>query len=84
MEAESYTVTSPVMGTFYRSAGPGEKALVEVGDRVSAGDVVCVVESMKIFTELRTEKAGTIKTILVENEDAIMKNQAIIEISLDP
>ncbi len=83
MVAENYTVKSPVMGTFYRSASPEEKALVEVGDKVAAGDVVCVVESMKIFTELRAEQAGTIQAVLVENEDAVMKNQALIEIIPD-
>lgn len=83
MAVDSYTVTSPVMGTFYRSAGPNEKALVEIGSRVSSGDVVCVVESMKIFTELRAEQAGTVTAILVENEDAVMKNQTVIEITPD-
>jgi len=75
-----HTVTSPLMGTFYRAAAPGQPPLVEVGQKVAAGDVVCIIESMKIFTELRAEWGGTVKTILVENEDAVMKNQALIEI----
>jgi len=78
-----YKVVSPLMGTFYRSPDPDIDPFVQVGQAVTAGDVVCVIESMKIFTELRTEKAGTIKTILVDNEDAVMKNQALIEIKVD-
>lgn len=80
MGETTYTITSPVMGTFYRSAAPGEPALVERGQKVNEGDMVCVIESMKIFTELRSDKSGTVENILVENEDAVMKNQAIIEI----
>ena len=80
MSDTRYEVTAPLMGTFYRSSAPGEPALVEVGQSVNASDVVCVIESMKIFTELRSEFAGTIKEILVENEDMVMKNQALIVI----
>ena len=75
-----HTVTSPLMGTFYRAAAPGQPPLAEVGQKVAAGDVVCIIESMKIFTELRTERGGTVKAILVENEDPVMKNQPLIEI----
>ena len=83
MDRNNYMVTTPVMGTFYRSAGPDEAAFVEVGAQVVAGDVVGIVESMKIFTELRAEQGGTVKAILIENEDAVMKNQNLIEIVLD-
>ncbi len=82
MSSETYTITSPVMGTFYRAAGPGEKPLVEVGQRVEASQVVCIIESMKIFTELRAEQAGTVVSILVENEEPVMKNQDVMEIEL--
>lgn len=80
MSAPTHTITAPLMGTFYRAAGPGQPPLVAVGQRVAAGDVVCILESMKIFTELRTDRAGTVRAILVENEDAVMKNQPLIEI----
>lgn len=70
------------MGTFYQAAGPDEPPLVSVGRSVSVGDVVCIIESMKIFTELRAEKAGTVSAILAENEDAVMKGQALIEIAV--
>ncbi len=80
MSVPAHTITAPLMGTFYRAAAPGQPPLVEVGQVVAAGDVVCVLESMKIFTELRTDRAGTVRAILVENEDAVMKNQPLIEI----
>ena len=83
MGTEPYIVNSPVMGTFYRSSAPGEPALVETGQKIKEGDLVCIIESMKIFTELRCEKAGTVDKILAENEEAVMKNQALIEIIPD-
>jgi acetyl-CoA carboxylase biotin carboxyl carrier protein len=70
------------MGTFYRSSDPDAPPLVEVGQTVSAGEVVCIIESMKIFTEIKTEQAGTVKSILMENEDMVMKDQAVIEIEI--
>jgi len=78
-----YTLTSPVMGTFYRSSAPGEPSLVEEGQAVTTSDILCVIESMKIFTELRSEHSGIIKKIRVENEDMVMKNQPLIEIELN-
>ena len=82
MGSKTYTVISPVMGTFYRASAPGEKALVEVGQKVNASEVVCMIESMKIFTELRADQPGTVKRILVENEEPVMKNQELIEIEI--
>ena len=78
MDDKIYQVTAPVMGTFYRAAAPGEPPLAEVGQKIKASDIVCVIESMKIFTELRSEYSGTVKEILVENEEPVMKNQALI------
>ena len=82
MGNNTYTVVSPLMGTFYRSSDPEAPPLVEVGQSVAAGEVVCIIESMKIFAEIKTEKAGTIKAILFENEDMVMKDQAVIEIEI--
>jgi acetyl-CoA carboxylase biotin carboxyl carrier protein len=82
-EKKTYTVVTPVMGVFYRSPGPDEKPFVEAGTKIKAKDVVCLIESMKIFTEIRSEKPGTVKTILVDNEDMVMKNQKLIEIETD-
>jgi acetyl-CoA carboxylase biotin carboxyl carrier protein len=82
MDLKVYTVKSPVMGTFYRASAPGEKPLVEVGQQVNASEVVCMIESMKIFTELRADQAGIVKKILVEDEEPVMKNQELIEIEI--
>ena len=82
MGTETYTIVSPVMGTFYHSSSPEAPPLVAPGQQVEAGQVICIIESMKIFTELRAEKAGTVKEIFVENEDAVMKNQELIEIEV--
>ena len=80
MGSKIYKIISPVMGTFYLTAAPGEKPLVEVGQHVNASDVVCLIESMKIFTELRADRAGIVKKLLAENEEMVMKNQELIEI----
>ena len=82
MAANTYKIISPVMGTFYRASAPGKKPLVEVGQKVNASDVVCMIESMKIFTELRADQPGKVIKILVENEEPVMKNQELIEIEI--
>ena len=84
MNASSYTVHSPVMGTFYASPEPGADPFVTPGNRVEAGDVVCVVESMKIFPDIKTAKPGIIKKVLVDDEDMVMKNQPLVEIEIQP
>ena len=83
MSPETCKITSPLMGTFYRASAPGEIPLVKVGQKVKAADVVCVIESMKIFTELRADQGGTVINILVDDEDPVMKNQELIEIEID-
>ena len=83
MSPETYKITTPLMGTFYKASAPGEKPLVEVGQKVKASDVVCMIESMKIFTELRADQGGTVINILVDDEEPVMKNQELIEIEID-
>ncbi len=83
MSPETYKITSPLMGTFYKASAPGEKPLIEVGQKVKASDVVCMIESMKIFTELRADQGGTVIKILVDDEEPVMKNQELIEIEID-
>ncbi len=83
MSPETYKITSPLMGTFYKASAPGEKPLVEVGQKVKAADVVCMIESMKIFTELRADQGGTVIKILADDEEPVMKNQELIEIEID-
>jgi len=78
MSDKIYEVKSPLMGTFYRSSSPEEAPLVKIGQKVNTSDVVCIIESMKIFTEIRCEHGGVVKEILMENEDMAMKNQTLI------
>ena len=78
-----YKITSPLMGTFYRASAPGAKPLVDPGQRVNASDVVGIIESMKIFTELRTQKGGVVKKILLNDEEPVMKNQTLMEIEVE-
>ena len=78
MDDKVYKIASPVMGTFYRASVSGQPPLIEIGQKISASDIVCVIESMKIFTEIRSEYAGVVKEILVENEEPVMKKQELI------
>ena len=70
-EAQGHVVKSPMVGTFYRSASPGAKSFVEVGDTVAQGDTLCIVEAMKLMNEIEADAAGTVKAILVENGQAV-------------
>lgn len=82
MSGKVFKVTAPLAGTFYESPSPEDPPFVEVGQKVKAGDVVCIVESMKVFTEIRAERAGTVVNILVADEDSVRKEQALMEIEL--
>jgi acetyl-CoA carboxylase biotin carboxyl carrier protein len=64
---EGDVVKAPMVGTFYRAASPGAEPFVEVGSVVKAGATLCIIEAMKLLNEIETEKAGTVKAILVEN-----------------
>ena len=77
-----FMVVAPLAGTFYEAPSPEDPPYVKVGQRVQSGDVVCIIESMKVFTELRAERGGIIREILVEDEDTVSKNQDLMEIEL--
>lgn len=64
---EGHIVKSPMVGTFYRSSSPGAKVFVEIGQTVSAGDTLCIIEAMKLLNEIEADQGGIIKAILVEN-----------------
>ena len=72
-----HTVKSPMVGTFYRSASPGAKSFVEVGDEVKEGDTICIIEAMKILNEIEADKSGTVKRILAENGQAVEYGQPL-------
>ena len=61
------SVTSPMVGTFYRSPSPGTPPFVDVGSEVKVGDVLCIIEAMKMMNQLESDKAGVVKAILKEN-----------------
>jgi acetyl-CoA carboxylase biotin carboxyl carrier protein len=66
-ESERVYVKSPIVGTFYESSSPGSPAFVKVGDRVTTGQVLCIIESMKLMNEIESEVSGTVVAKLVEN-----------------
>ena len=68
---------SPMVGTFYRSASPGAKSFVEIGDAVKEGDTLCIIEAMKILNEIEADKSGTIKRILADNGQAVEYGQPL-------
>lgn len=75
-----HIVKSPMVGSFYRSSGPGAKAYVEIGDTVAAGDTICIIEAMKILNEIEADKAGVIKKIMVDNGAAVEYGQPLFVI----
>ncbi|MCC3305135.1 acetyl-CoA carboxylase [Sneathiella sp. HT1-7] len=74
-------VLSPLPGTFYRKPTPDDPAYKSEGDSVAVGDVIGLVEVMKSFHEVKSDAAGTVSSFLVENEDAVMAGQPIVELS---
>lgn len=75
-----FEVKSPMVGTYYASASPDADAFVKVGDKISKGDTLCIVEAMKLMNELPAEVSGTIKEICVQNAEAISYGQVIMRI----
>jgi len=79
-EPIGHIVKSPMVGTFYRSAQPGAKAFVEVGDSVQIGDTLCIIEAMKLMNEIEADQAGIVKQVLVENGQPVEFGQPLIVI----
>ncbi|KJV07152.1 acetyl-CoA carboxylase biotin carboxyl carrier protein [Methylocucumis oryzae] len=75
-----HIVKSPMVGTFYRSASPGSKSFVEIGQSVQAGDTLCIIEAMKILNQIEADKSGVIKQILVENAEPVEYGQSLFVI----
>ena len=73
----SKVIESPIVGTFYRSASPGGEPLVKVGMKVDADTTVCIVEAMKVMNEIKAEKTGTVKEVLVENGQPVEFGQPL-------
>jgi acetyl-CoA carboxylase biotin carboxyl carrier protein len=73
-------VRSPMVGTFYRAPAPGSAPFVEEGQKVKAGDTLCIIEAMKILNQIECEQAGTVRRILVENGQPVEYNQPLFVI----
>lgn len=76
-----HTVKSPMVGTFYRSASPGTPAFVELGSQVKAGDVVCIIEAMKMMNQIQADKSGVISAILVGDGEPVEFDQPLVTIA---
>ena len=70
-------IESPMVGTFYRASSPTSKSFVEVGQTVAVGDILCIIEAMKMLNQIESDKAGTITKVLVENEQPVEFGQPL-------
>lgn len=75
-----HTMHSPLPGTFYRKPSPDAPAFKEIGEKVSEGEVIGLIEVMKTFTRITAEVTGTIVTFHVDDEDAVMAGQPLVDI----
>lgn len=75
-----YTQTAPMVGTFYRAASPDSAPFVEVGKQVAAGDVICIIEAMKLMNQIEADKAGVVAAILVEDGQPVEFGQPLVVI----
>jgi len=76
-------IKSPMIGTFYRSSNPETPPFVSVGDKVSKGQTVCIIEAMKLFNEIESEVSGTVVKAMVENSSPVEYDQVLFVIELD-
>ena len=79
-EAMGPTINSPMVGTFYRSAAPGEKPIANIGDNVSENTNVCIIEAMKVMNEIPADARGTIVRVLVEDGKPVQYGQPLFEL----
>jgi acetyl-CoA carboxylase biotin carboxyl carrier protein len=74
---KGYTVKSPMVGTVYLAPTPGEKPFVEVGQRVEVGDILCLIEAMKMYNQIESDKAGVLSARMVDNESPVEFDQPL-------
>lgn len=79
--ANERAIKAPLVGTVYLQPKPNKPAYIKVGDRVHKGDVVCVIEAMKMLTEVKSDRDGTVKAVNVENGDLVEFNQPLFTIT---
>tara|TARA_R110002049_G_scaffold287467_5_gene469494 strand:+ start:859 stop:1317 length:459 start_codon:yes stop_codon:yes gene_type:complete len=71
-------VKSPMVGTFYRSSSPESASFIEVGQTVAAGDVICIIEAMKMFNQIESDRSGIVKAVLVENGNPVEFGEPLV------
>ncbi len=81
--AQGHVVHAPIVGTFYAAPSPDADDYVKVGDRVSVGQVLCIIEAMKLMNEIESEVAGTVTKIMVDNGEPVEYDQGLFEIATD-
>jgi acetyl-CoA carboxylase biotin carboxyl carrier protein len=79
-EPSGHLIRAPMVGTFFRAPSPGAKAFVEEGQKVTSGQTLCIIEAMKILNQIESDRAGTVKQILVENGQPVEYNQPLFVI----
>jgi acetyl-CoA carboxylase biotin carboxyl carrier protein len=79
-EEDGFEVTAPMVGTFYASASPGAAPYVQVGDRVDEGDTLCIIEAMKMMNQIEADVSGVVKSIRVQNGEAVEYGQTLVVI----
>lgn len=80
-EVQGTPITSPMVGTFYRASSPGAAPFVEIGQKVNKGDVLCIIEAMKLLNQIESEVSGTVVAINVENGEPVEYGQTIMVIA---
>ena len=80
-QASAQSVLSPMVGTFYRASSPGAAPYASVGDAVTEGQTLCVIEAMKLMNEIPADRAGVIKAVLVENGQPVEFGQPLFRIA---
>lgn len=81
--AKTVDIKSPMIGTFYRSANPDSPAFASVGDKVTKGQTVCIIEAMKLFNEIESEVSGTIVKVMIENSSPVEYDQVLFVVDPD-
>ena len=79
--ADGEVITSPMVGTFYAAPSPGARPFISVGDEIQEGDVVCIVEAMKMMNEIKSDFSGKVTSVLVENSEPVEFGQALFTVA---
>ena len=79
--SDGEVITSPMVGTFYAASSPGAKPFISVGDEIQEGDVVCIVEAMKMMNEIKSDYSGKVVSVLAENSEPVEFGQALFVIA---